>query len=103
VFALPPAAGCRTVTVEVESALLAHDGHGEEHGHDEEHEHEEGHHHADMEVSYRFQCDHPEQLDAITVKLFRLFPATDRLQVQLLTPGGQGAAELTPESARIEF
>ena len=122
-FALPPAAQCQIEAIELKSALLEHNA-GEEHGHhheEQEHEHheahahhdhdaakhehdgEEGHQHADMEASYRFHCDKPGQLDGITVKLFQLFPATEELEVQLITPTSQGAAELTAESPRLKF
>lgn len=131
-FALPAAAQCQIEAIELKSALLEHEAdeehghhheeheHGEEHAHHEahadhdhdaagheheahEHNGEEGHHHADMEASYRFHCDKPGQLDGITVKLFQLFPATEELQVQLITPTSQGAAELTAESPRLKF
>ncbi len=96
-FELPAAAQCQIEEIELKSALLEHEAAGHEH------DAEDGHPHADMEASYRFHCDKPGQLDGITVKLFQLFPATEELEVQLITPTSQGAAELTAESPRLKF
>lgn len=102
-FNLPQAAGCEVETVEVASALLGHEeSHVHHEGHDADaHEGEAGHEHADMEASYRFHCASPAKLDGITVNLFQLFPATEKLEVQLITPRGQGAAKLTADSPRL--
>jgi hypothetical protein len=61
------------------------------------------HAHADMAVRYRFHCTHPRALDGITVNLFKLFPATEELEVQQITPNGQGAAGLTADAPHLRF
>jgi len=101
VFTLPQAAGCEVETAEVASALLGHDEHG--HLDTNAHEGETGHEHADMELSYQFRCARPEALEGVTVSLFALFPATEALEVQLITPHGQSAAELTADAPRLRF
>jgi hypothetical protein len=117
VFTLPSAAACRAEAVQLESSLLDHET-GEEH-HGDRHDHgapadhdgdghdhdggEEHHHHADLEATWRFRCERPAALDAVTVQLFRLFPATHQLEVQLLTPRGQRGTTLTADSPRLRF
>jgi hypothetical protein len=112
VFGLPQAAQCTVEAVEVESALLGHEHEHEEANeapsrhaqHDaDEHQAAEGLAHADIAVSYRFHCAQPQALDGINVKLFTLFPATEVLEVQQITPHGQGAAELTADAPYLRF
>ena len=95
-FVTPTAAGCTLQQAEVESGLL--EGH-DEHEHQEAGRKEEAH--ADFVASYRFECRKPEALDSITVKLFATFPATEELQVQLLTGQGQSAMELNAANPQI--
>jgi hypothetical protein len=90
-FLLPKAAGCR-----LEEAKAAEEA--TEHHADEEDHHgdgEEEHHHTDINVSYRFHCDRPEALTDMDVRLFERFPATHKLEVQLIGPHGQSGGELT--------
>jgi hypothetical protein len=42
-----------------------------------------------------------QQLDLS--ELFKRFPATLKIQVQLLGPNGQQGAELTPDNPRLPF
>jgi hypothetical protein len=102
-FLTPADAGCRLKEAEVKSSLLEEEGH-EEHAtaHEEGHEHE-GEAHADFDAGYRFECSNPEALNSITVKLFLAFPATEELQVQLLSGHGQSAAELTAQNPQLNF
>lgn len=119
-FALPRAAACRLESAALESPLFEgetaehhetpphHEEHEGAHPHGEGHaQHdggeEAGHGHADIRAHYRFHCDNPSQLDGMTVRLFELFPGTGELEVQLLTPGKQGAAELTAGNPRLHF
>lgn len=103
-FALSAEAGCAVEEAMVETDLMATDEHHDDHehagDHDQDHdqhdEHASGEAHAEFHARYAFRCDRPEQLGRIGVRLFERFPATERLQVQLLGPGGQTAATLTP-------
>ncbi|HEY4316433.1 MAG TPA: DUF2796 domain-containing protein [Herbaspirillum sp.] len=97
VFVATPAAQCRATSVTLLSAALDpallgqkpmdgkagtstadHDGH------------------ADLDADFTFNCAHPEQLRAIDVKLFDLYPGFHRIDVQAVTPMGQSAATLAP-------
>ena len=99
-FQLSPAAGCHLTEYDVDSSLME-----EEHGHDEhgKEEHEDEHEHADFDASYVFQCKNPAALRSIEVKLFKLFPGTEELEVQLLTDKGQRALELTPSNPTLHL
>ncbi len=73
-----------------------HDEHADEHDHDEEI-------HSEFHVEYEFHCDDPEKLTEIQVKLFDAFPATETLNVQLLTADQQTAISLDKDNANIEL
>lgn len=126
-FRFPEDAQCRLTKADVESSLLDHaeeehhdeeedhnnDEHGqEEAGHadeaeqDHQHQHKqsgEGEVHSDIAASWQFTCAHPEKLDNLEVGLFQAFPRTERLQLQFITAGGQGAAELTAADPVLRF
>lgn len=99
-FALSAEAGCAVDESMVETDLMA-DEHDHAEDHDQDHEahdeHASGEAHAEFHARHAYRCDRPEQLSRIAVRLFERFPATERLQVQLLGPGGQTAATLTPD------
>jgi hypothetical protein len=104
-------AGCSLQQAQVDTSLLEGDdehhhdgGHDEHHQHDAHHEEEHGEEaHADFTASYRFECHKPEALKSITVKLFAAFPATEELEVQLLSGQGQSATELTSSNPKLEL
>jgi hypothetical protein len=111
-FELPTAAGCRLADANIVSELLgkAHDSpevdkHGE--GEEEHSGHEEGEHedesHSEFHAEYRFSCTNPEALDRISVGVFQQFPATEELEVQVISPRGQTARELTASDPVIEL
>lgn len=99
-FAFPAEAGCRLEGAEVESGLLE-DDHGEE-GHRDEHG-QGGEAHAEFRARYKFRCERPDRLTHVEVGLFARFPAAREIEVRTITPRGQGAAELTPDSPRLDF
>ena len=101
-FRLPEAAECRFSGAEVRSTLLValledHD-HSHDHGHDHDHEA-----HADIHSEYRFICSSPARLNQIEVTLFSAFPATERIEVQSITPSGQQHHRLTPQQRTIRL
>ena len=100
-FAFPPEAACQAEEAQVESALLERD-----HAEDGEHEDGEAHgdeEHAEFHVRYRFQCERPDRLSFVEIRLFERFPAARELVVQTISTRGQSAQELTPSSARLKF
>ncbi|MDT4797821.1 hypothetical protein FQZ97_304350 [compost metagenome] len=94
-FAIPAAAGCKVAEQEIESPLFGRD---EPHAKGHEHEHSEVHAH------YQLQCANPDALKALDLaELFKRFPATERIQVQLIGPQGQQGAELNAANASLSF
>ncbi|WP_033953195.1 DUF2796 domain-containing protein [Pseudomonas aeruginosa] len=105
-FALPVTAGCSVASQELRSPLFgdkapAH-AHKEKAGHEHEHEHENGH--ADIHGHYQLSCEKPELLKLLTLaEFFKRFPATQKIQVQLIGPDGQKGADLAPASAELKL
>ncbi|MEM9060611.1 MAG: DUF2796 domain-containing protein [Pseudomonadota bacterium] len=79
----------------------------DDHGHkDDDHAHGDrdlGPDHAEFRVHYHFECKDITAVTAIETTYFKTFPAAEELDAAALTPNGQAAAELTPDSTRIEF
>ncbi len=91
-FALAKAANCSESAQELESPLFGDKPtsvHNEQ-GHSEIHAH------------YTFDCETPEQLTTLDLSpLFKAFPATNRIQLQLIGPNGQQGIEATAAHASI--
>jgi hypothetical protein len=91
-FKIPEAAQCSVTAQKLESPLfgdtpeVAHDEHSEIHG------------------SYKFTCDAPAVLRTLDLsQIFKSFPATQKLQVQLISPKGQSGAEVRPSNPSLKF
>lgn len=110
-FAITDAAGCALEEAEAKSPLFEADAQATEHEHEHEHEkhdHAEQHHdheehhaehagaHSDIEASFHYDCANPDAIEQIEVKLFEVFPRTEKLLLQAITPRGQQGGELTP-------
>jgi hypothetical protein len=97
---LPEAAACKPETATVvphgfgadDKSAAKHNEDDEDHG---------GHDHADFDASYRYSCHAPLALHALDVRLFALFPALHKVNVDLVLPDRQGSQVLTPESTSI--
>ncbi|TWC36242.1 uncharacterized protein DUF2796 [Pseudomonas sp. SJZ079] len=90
--------GCSLSTQELQSPLFGPEDH------EKHEEHEDAGEHSEIHAHYRFACaqaDAVQQLDLS--ELFKRFPATLKIQVQLLGPNGQQGAELTPDNPRLTF
>ena len=98
-FALASAAGCKEENQELESPLFGNapdakddDGDGHAHGHSEIHAH------------YQLTCTTPAKLTQIDLSpLFKTFPQTQKVNVQLIAPNGQKGVEITPAQAVVTF
>jgi len=99
-FNLSSKAGCIPVSIKVESPLARDDHH--EHS-DKEHtkEHEEGH--SDFDGRYRFQCSNLSTLKSIEVKIFDLFPGTEKLEAQRISTHGQQKIDLSSGNNLLEL
>lgn len=105
VFAITPAAQCKPVSVTLVSAVLepallgepplaAKDAQTAADKHDG---------HANLDGDFVFDCAHPEQIKAIDVKLFDLYPGFHQINVQAVTLKGQSAAILKAGTTNIPF
>lgn len=97
-FGLTAAAGCKESDQELESPLFGDapskddDGDAHEHGH------------SDIHAHYRFECAKPDQLSSLDLTpLFKTYPSTQKIQLQLIGPNGQKGVEATPANATINF
>ncbi|HLD65430.1 MAG TPA: DUF2796 domain-containing protein [Pseudomonas sp.] len=102
-FALPAAAGCQVAKQELESPLFGDAAHDE---HEDEHEdaHADEENHSEIHAHYQFACSAPEALQQLDLgTLFSRFPATQKIQVQLIGPNGQQGAELSPSNSQLAF
>lgn len=101
-FGIAPAAGCAITSHELHSPLFE----AQTEAHAEHAEHAQAHdgEHSDIDANYVLTCKHPEALAAIDLsELFKRFPATDKIQVQLIGPNGQQGAELSAAQPRLRF
>lgn len=90
---------CKATQVELESPLFGDADHDHDHDH---HDHESEH--SDIHAHYRFECARANELKQLDLaELFKRFPATEKIQVQLIGPNGQQGVELTPAQPRLSF
>jgi hypothetical protein len=105
IFAITPAAQCKQVSVTLVSAVLepallgetplaAKDTQTAADKHDG---------HANLDGDFVFNCAHPEQIKAIDVRLFDLYPGFHQINVQAVTLKGQSAATLNASATSIPF
>ncbi len=106
-FNLPKAAGCTVENQELESPLFgdkpdADDDHDEDAKDEDGHEHH--HDHSEIHARYQFTCATPTALKSLDLaNIFTSFPATQKIQVQLIGPSGQQGLEVTAKAAALKF
>lgn len=106
-FNLPSAAGCSVAKQELESPLFG-DQPAADHDDDEHEETNDGHahhhEHSEIHAHYQFTCTQPGALkDLDLAQVFKTFPATQKIQVQLISPSGQQGVEATAKAATLKF
>ncbi|SDN98337.1 Protein of unknown function [Pseudomonas arsenicoxydans] len=100
-FNLPKAAGCTVATQELESPLF---GDKPDADHDEDAKDEHHHDHSEIHAHYQFTCAAPGALKTLDLAtIFNAFPATQKIQVQLISPSGQQGVEVTAKAAALKF
>ena len=104
-FNLPKAAGCVVATQELESPLF-----GDKPDADDDHDeadkdgHEHHHDHSEIHAHYQLSCSAPGALKTLDLaNIFNTFPATQKIQVQLISPSGQQGVEVTAKAASLKF
>ena len=109
-FNLPKGAGCVISTQELNSPLFG-DKPEADHDDDDDHDHDakdgahEHHHdHSEIHAHYQFTCATPTALSNLDLtQVFKTFPATQKIQVQLIGPSGQQGVEATATAATLKF
>lgn len=101
-FSIPEAAYCSVKSQKLESPLFG-DKPDADHAHDaaKAGAHEE---HSEIHGHYTFTCKVPAVLTTLDLtQIFKNFPATQKLQVQLISPKGQSGAEVRPSNPKLKF
>ena len=106
-FSLPKAAGCVVSSQELESPLFG-DKPDDDHDHATDGKgaaaHDHDHDHSEIHAHYQFTCASPAALKNLDLaNIFKTFPATQKIQVQLIGPSGQQGVEATPQAATLKF
>lgn len=107
-FNLPKGAGCVVSSQELNSPLFG-DKPGADHDDDDDHDHDakggEHHHdHSEIHAHYQLTCATPTALSNLDLsQVFKTFPATQKIQVQLIGPSGQQGVDATPTAATLKF
>lgn len=92
-FGLAQAAGCKEEAQELESPLFEEAG-----------AQAQSHAHADVNAHYQLTCATPGKLTQLDLgPLFKTFPQTQKINVQLIGPNGQKGVEATPAKAAVAF
>lgn len=109
-FNLPTAAGCKVSSQELNSPLF---GDKPEADHDDDDDatdgkgaaaHEHHHDHSEIHAHYQFTCATPSTLSNLDLtQVFKTFPATQKIQVQLIGPSGQQGVDATATAATLKF
>jgi hypothetical protein len=102
-FNLPKAASCVVATQELESPLFG-DKPDADDDQDEDAKDEHHHDHSEIHAHYQFSCSAPGALKTLDLaNIFNTFPATQKIQVQLISPSGQQGVEVTAKAAALKF
>lgn len=107
-FGLASSAGCKEDQQELESPLFGsdpaakHDDDDDDDDHDHDHAHE--HQHSEIHAHYQLTCATPAKLTQIDLSpLYKAYPQTQKINVQLVGPNGQKGIESTPGNAVVSF
>jgi hypothetical protein len=108
-FNLPKAAGCVISSQELNSPLFGDkpEADHDDDDHDDDAKdgaHEHHHDHSEIHAHYQFTCATPTALGNLDLtQVFKTFPATQKIQVQLIGPSGQQGVEVTAKAAALKF
>lgn len=108
-FNLPKAAGCVISSQELNSPLFGDkpEADHDDDDHDDDAKdgaHEHHHDHSEIHAHYQFTCATPTALGNLDLtQVFKTFPATQKIQVQLIGPSGQQGFEATATAATLKF
>lgn len=106
-FGLASSAGCKEDQQELESPLFGSDPaakHDDDDDDDDDHDHAHEHQHSEIHAHYQLTCATPAKLTQIDLSpLYKAYPQTQKINVQLVGPNGQKGIESTPGNAVVSF
>ncbi|UZE23158.1 DUF2796 domain-containing protein [Pseudomonas sp. B21-056] len=95
---------CSLEQQELESPLFGDEPDHEDHAEDADDDGDEHHEHSEIHARYQFRCVAAGSLTQLNLApLFKIFPATHKILVQMISPNGQQGGELTPEAPTLKF
>lgn len=104
-FGLASSAGCKEDQQELESPLFGSDPAAKhDDDDDDDHDHAHEHQHSEIHAHYQLTCASPAKLTQIDLSpLYKAYPQTQKINVQLVGPNGQKGIESTPGNAVVSF
>ncbi|MBJ9977458.1 DUF2796 domain-containing protein [Pseudomonas sp. S75] len=108
-FGLASAAGCKEDQQELESPLFGDDpaakhDDDDDDDHDDAHAHAHEHQHSEIHAHYQLTCANPAKLTQVDLSpLYKAYPQTQKINVQLVGPNGQKGFASTPGNAVVSF
>ena len=97
-------AKCTLEQQELESPLFGDEPGHEEHADEADEDGDEHHEHSEIHAHYQFRCVAPGALTHLDLTpLFKAFPATQKILVQLIGPSGQQGGEVTAAAPTLKF
>ncbi|AIZ34394.1 DUF2796 domain-containing protein [Pseudomonas parafulva] len=107
-FGLASSAGCKEDQQELESPLFGSDPAAkhddDDDDDDDDHDHAHEHQHSEIHAHYQLTCATPAKLTQIDLSpLYKAYPQTQKINVQLVGPNGQKGIESTPGNAVVSF
>lgn len=93
------AGSCTVNSADVHATWPKNDDHN--HGHEHGHDHHSGH--ADFEISQALACPGLAAGAELETGLMARFAAVEQIDVQWVSPQGQGGSRLTPEQSRFRL
>ncbi|HCH01342.1 MAG TPA: DUF2796 domain-containing protein [Vibrio sp.] len=110
-FTLAAAANCQPVDFLVKDNIGQDEHHHDEHdhdshqanGHDDHHDHDHDQKHGTFTIQYQYQCKNISQLSKIETQWFSHFPASQTIEVNLLTDSAQKHIELKQPQQTIAW
>lgn len=96
-------ANCRTKESSVDlSSFMSRDEH-QYHEHESDSKTHSEKEHKEISASYLFSCEDGENLNAVSVNLFKLFPRIEKISAVWITESAQGAEMLNSKKSSISL
>lgn len=104
-FVLPAAAGCQLQQQQVEASHEAEPEPASAAAQTRQPaaEHDAAHQHSDIQAEYAFHCQHPTELNRLTLTLFAHYPTLEKVSLQAIVPGTPDRSELSASQPTLQW